>query len=210
MLRQLLSQRAEYLTDFLNFTTNATKRENVLRILGLAQRLQTLMWKSHPNFQSEKVRQADFARGVLEKELNAELQRYRFRSAVSAMYHFQIQWLAVASRKQPKSEIRAWKQASKTPVTELVAVQIVLEIASHKQLHRVRECEAPNNKHRNRLCGNWFFATNNKRLVCTDNCRVRKAQGTNEFRQKRREYMRKYNDPSSRRLRRMKMRDSNS
>jgi hypothetical protein len=51
-------------------------------------------------------------------------------------------------------------------------------------LDRVRKC----------ICGRWFFATTNKKEVCSDACRFRKFQDGlgPALKEQRRKYMQKY------------------
>jgi len=61
------------------------------------------------------------------------------------------------------------------------AVMCVLQLALRDELDRVRSCD----------CGKFFFAHRIDQRYCSTGCRVRYHQSSEEFRAKRREYLRK-------------------
>src|SRR5580704_2759260 len=119
-------------------------------------------------------------------------------------FSLSIRHLLVARCASPFWEIAAWKASGKMPIGETGCIQIILELAGQGLLDRLRECDAPHRLCADGRCGAWFVAANNKKTVCGDNCRARKGQHTDEFREKHRKYMRKYNSPAMRRERRMR------
>lgn len=88
----------------------------------------------------------------------------------------------------PESEIywMAQRRPHDEPgtVTATALVQVVLEMTRDGSLERVRKC----------LCGRWFLANTNKKVVCSDSCRFKKfKQGKEEkFNKDRAAYMRGY------------------
>ncbi|MGC2112649.1 MAG: hypothetical protein WA655_24230 [Candidatus Korobacteraceae bacterium] len=192
MIKKLADERGQRLALFLNATDGIPKQRYVLRVIDICHRLLAVMWRSQPNVEEPDVMKVEIRRGILEGELNDALRQYRFRPSVSAFYQFSVHWLPDVRPTMTKLEIERWKTAGQLPIGEVGAIQIVLDLASLGLLDRIRRCEVPYSKGPE-LCGNWFMAINNKKRVCGDNCRVRKGQYGDGFKQKRRSYMRKYN-----------------
>ncbi len=59
---------------------------------------------------------------------------------------------------------------------------VALRLFIEGDLHRVRQC----------VCGVWFYAPRADQLVHSAKCRQKKYQDTDEYRQERRAYMKKY------------------
>jgi len=68
------------------------------------------------------------------------------------------------------------------PVSESIVVQWLIRLTSEHLLDRVRRC----------VCGKWFFAARNQRKSCSPKCRHKLYEQTEEYRRKRRKYMRDY------------------
>jgi len=70
----------------------------------------------------------------------------------------------------------------KRPPGEQVAVWSLTDLASKGLLNMVQQCG----------CGQWFFARRADQKACSPKCRHKNYEQTDEFKTKRREYMREY------------------
>jgi hypothetical protein len=68
------------------------------------------------------------------------------------------------------------------PALEALVAGWLVRLASEHLLDRVRRC----------ICQRWFFAERNNRKSCSPKCRHKLYERTEEYKQARREYMRKY------------------
>jgi hypothetical protein len=75
-------------------------------------------------------------------------------------------------------ETRPWGN----PVSENIVVQWLIRLTSEHLLDRIRRC----------VCGKWFFAARNQRKSCSPKCRHKLYEQTEDYRRKRRKYMRDY------------------
>ena len=69
-----------------------------------------------------------------------------------------------------------------SPVSENIVVQWLIRLTSEHLLDRIRRC----------VCGKWFFAARNQRKSCSAKCRHKLYEQTEDYRQRRRKYMREY------------------
>jgi hypothetical protein len=77
------------------------------------------------------------------------------------------------------------KRTTQTAVSPASALKVIAELASNQILERMRQCEA---------CMKWFFARTNKKMVCSNACRLAKFKEADQqtYKQNRAEYMRHY------------------
>jgi hypothetical protein len=68
------------------------------------------------------------------------------------------------------------------PAPESLVADWLVRLTSEHLLDRVRRC----------ICQKWFFAARNNRKSCSPKCRHKLYERTDEYKQARREYMRKY------------------
>jgi len=68
------------------------------------------------------------------------------------------------------------------PIGEQVAVEQVIHLVSIKKFHLLRQCV---------VCDKWLLATKSDQVTCSVPCRRRAYQQTDEYKAKRREFMRK-------------------
>jgi hypothetical protein len=147
--------------------------------------LQSFRWKEPPSVETlEKGIGREVRKAQLEKTLNQALNN-RFRPCVSVDYRFNVIWLP-APAKPTKAQISRYRdsgnQLSKFPISEMSAIQIALEMATAGTVGRIRQCR----------CGEWFMANTNKKLVCSGACRFKKYQEKKEVKEKRKMYMKTY------------------
>lgn len=110
---------------------------------------------------------------ALEVELNERIQHY---PTVPAFY---FDW----GREWCIDEVRFSDKPSQD-AGEWVAARGVIELAKLRMLANVRRC----------ICGRWFFATRVDQRSCSSKCRHKNYEQTSDFKAKRREYMRSYNE----------------
>lgn len=79
-------------------------------------------------------------------------------------------------------DTRDWKTRAEIG-DEHFAVEMILEAFRKGYLSRYRECAQ---------CRSWFYALTNHQRFCKDSCRKRYASKSDEYRGKRRAYMRRY------------------
>jgi hypothetical protein len=108
-------------------------------------------------------------------DLNALLLRYKWHPYIfgfaGSESHFRIQHAIVGEHSDPELAV------------EHLAIQWIIE--NIDTVHRVRRC------HRLQ-CRKWFFAVVEHQKYCRNNCRQGDASKEEEFKDKRRTYMRKY------------------
>src|SRR5271157_3194381 len=68
------------------------------------------------------------------------------------------------------------------PAGEALAARGVMELARQRLLDRIRRC----------ICGTWFFARFMHQRSCSDRCRHKNYEQSEEFKENRRTYMRSY------------------
>jgi hypothetical protein len=64
-----------------------------------------------------------------------------------------------------------------------VQVRCVVQLIGQGTILRIRRCKQ---------CTSWFFAHFSHQEFCKTSCRIKHFAGTEEFKEKRRKYMRKY------------------
>jgi len=124
-------------------------------------------------------------------ELNSRLSKYRWSPVVmnsmTVNSYFHIHFV---SGRNPILTEDAWNAPRSKASLEHEAVDwIVKNIGA---VHRIRRC------HRSQ-CRKWFFAVTDHQKYCGNNCRQGDAAQGESFKEKRREYMRKYRKEESER-----------
>jgi len=136
-------------------------------------------------------------------DLNARLSKYKWtpvvRNSVTINSYFQITFEAgpnpVLVKPRPYGERIDFNTPSGAAFFENRAVQWIVQNVG--TVHRIRRC------HRSQ-CRKWFFAVTDHQKYCGDSCRKRDAAQGDDFKEKRRLYMRKYRDDESEREARVK------
>jgi hypothetical protein len=110
-------------------------------------------------------------------KLNAVLDDFRFVPVIGGLDQYVVLWRA-ATRRPASTE------AGPPILTAESLVKVILEMTEDGTIERVRKC----------LCGRWFLAQTNKKVVCSDACRFRKfkQQSDEGFNKDRAQYMRGY------------------
>jgi hypothetical protein len=116
----------------------------------------------------------------LHEKINRSLSKYemlpevRFGTRVDAPNAWLVRWCT-----------RETQHGSNTPVpqSEGGAVGLILQLAERGVVHRVSECSE---------CGNWYFARFSHQKFCGGACQKKHFRDSEEWRAKRREYMREY------------------
>jgi hypothetical protein len=136
-------------------------------------------------------------------ELNARLSEYEWnpvvRNSVTVNSYFQISFEAGPNpalvKPGPFGERIDFNTPSGAAFFENRAVQWIVQNVG--AVHRIRRC------HRSQ-CRKWFFAVTDHQKYCGASCRKRDAAQGDDFKEKRRLYMRKYRDDESEREARAK------
>lgn len=180
------------LTAYLN-GSGVPGRNRILDILNDMQRLEgiqspvfseqiegpllvTRKGRSEPNPAYKKVAPEKY-RVQLEIDrllasINKRLARYRFWPYMLGVY--QARWAMAWSQKRP---------AKKYKMGEAQALEIILNLARAAHLNRLRTCTR---------CQRWLYAKFRHQAFCSTKCRQMQYTRTEEFKAKRRLYMRRY------------------
>jgi hypothetical protein len=191
--KTIASLADRYLISLLNMKSNGvTKR--VTRIIELCRAATQLTEQiSHfsINGTAHNVALKEERHQIL-VDLNTYLSKYKWtpvvRNSVSVDSYFQITFEAGPN---PVVEERLcgalapidFNTSEGAAFVENRAVQWI--VRNIGKVHRVRRC-------RRLQCGKWFFAVTDHQKYCDDPCRKRDAEQGEDFKEKRRLYMRKY------------------
>jgi hypothetical protein len=88
-----------------------------------------------------------------------------------------------------------WNARSEAEYQEKVAIQSLLDELSVGRINRFRVC---------RQCDRWFYAVAAHQISCSEACRKKHASTSEDFKAKRREYMKKYRKQEQARNKRAK------
>lgn len=170
--------QAERLIDSLNAAESEPEHAEVMRIFGLCRQLDELRKTAppmpYPSEPTPKIFSYEIKASRLLTAVNDALGKFQFRPALGGRYR--VNWLPARPHAFTDSEVKRAQQSGKLPTPPLAAVQLLLEMLEAGTLDRIRQC----------FCGRWFFATTNKKRVCSDACRFQK------FNDQRAEYMKEY------------------
>jgi hypothetical protein len=85
----------------------------------------------------------------------------------------------------PDGERVSWFLVTEDSLMGLLSVQVrcVVQLIGQGTILRIRRCKQ---------CTSWFFAHFSHQEFCKTSCRIKHFAGTEEFKEKRRKYMRKY------------------
>jgi hypothetical protein len=85
----------------------------------------------------------------------------------------------------PDGERVSWVLSAQETPMPLISVQVrsILRLIEDGTLLKIRKCQQ---------CGRWYFAHYWHQQYCTTSCRRKHLSGTEEFKEKRRKYMRNY------------------
>jgi len=124
-------------------------------------------------------RQLSFDR--LHAVVNRELAQFQFRPYANRAWErgrWYVNWLVSPQNHEPRELRRGGTQMSAG-----TAVQLILDFARAGQLSRLRRCSR---------CQKWFFAGFRHQTFCSTPCQQKHYTHSDEWRAKRREYMRGY------------------
>lgn len=107
--------------------------------------------------------------------INRELRRFRFLPFVSPlMGKWDLRWL-ISHQKG--------RTSTKKSLGDGVALHLILDFAKAGYLNRLRRCLR---------CQEWFYASVRHQNFCSTNCQQKHYADSDEWRTKRRDYMRNY------------------
>jgi len=138
-----------------------------------------------PGLIGSKSQFANFRRvsGLVNK-LNKALANFRLRP------HFEkkaglagrVSWFHATNKNRLNIGILAGGNYDEIPFDEGDAIWSLLRLFEEGRLHRLRKC----------ACGKWFYGRFSHQAFCANPCQQRDFRKTDEFRRKRRKYMREY------------------
>jgi hypothetical protein len=108
------------------------------------------------------------------RQVNALLGRYTRSPMIQVTHYYRM--LDLPNWKLPKRHLDEEE-------LEHFAVEMILEAIRNGPLSRYRQCDQ---------CRRWFYAATPRQRFCRDSCRKRYASKSEEYRAKRRVYMRHY------------------
>jgi hypothetical protein len=177
----------EMLATFLNSAKDDVTQSHAVGIFELCHQLDSLR-KSKPPFPFPQKPTAAVTEYVnkrydLLKAVNQALSKYHFHPHLVGHDPYQVNWMVAEPTGQ---EIKNPAQAigDSILIPPISAINIILEMTANGTLDRVRQC----------ICGRWFFAATNKKVVCSDACRFEKykQKDNDAFKKNRADYMRTY------------------
>jgi hypothetical protein len=124
----------------------------------------------------------------LMRAINDALREFQFRPALGVPEYgrYRVGWVpAFVPGPADDPDVKRLKEnPHEIPTSPTAVVKVILDMVEDGALDRIRQC----------FCGRWFFATTNKKRVCSDACRFQKFKhgDAKGFRDQRAEYMREY------------------
>lgn len=123
-------------------------------------------------FQKRELEASNTRGRRLAAEVNKRLRFYKWSPGISTPDFEQM------FRGHPQ-----WNERSEEEYQEKVAIQCLLDELCEGRINRFRVC---------RQCNRWFYAVAHHQVSCSEGCRKKHAATSEEFKAKRREYMKKY------------------
>lgn len=154
------------LLDWLNREDSAGARR-VLQVITLAQEGHRFAERTRFAVSNDEYLSCTDRLSAVLSKLNATLFRYNSKTEIMYSHASLCSRTLFSSSRANKSEV--------------VAVAFLIEYLA--LVHRIRRCGE---------CQKWFFAITDHQKFCRDGCRKRRASYGEEFREKRRAYMRHY------------------
>ena len=93
-----------------------------------------------------------------------------------------VSWVHAANRNRLNISVFAGGAFDEIPFSEADAIASVLRLLEEDQVHRLRRC----------ACGKWFYQRFAHQTFCANPCQQRDFRKTDEYREKRRKYMREH------------------
>ncbi|SRR5216684_495759 len=128
-------------------------------------------WPSF-SFQKHELKTLSRRGGRLAADVNRQLRFYRWSPGIT------VPRFEETFRERPQ-----WNARSEADYQEKLAISFLLEELHQGRINRFRVC---------RQCQLWFYAVTHHQISCTDSCRKKFASTADEFKAKRREYMKAY------------------
>jgi len=167
----------EQVISWLNAGRKSPAKSRITRIIQLLRQQKALASLGEAKTDAERLRQlrlVKFVSGSSPLELDDLLARYWvsprvlfFREGPRMLY------ATTDTHGKPKEKIER---------NEIAAAMCVMHLAVRDELDRVRKCD----------CGKFFLARRLDQLYCSTKCRVRYHQSSEEFKAKRRKYLREW------------------
>ena len=167
----------EQLISWLNAGRTSHAKRRVTRVVQLLQQQQSLARLTTAKTDAERQRHLQRIQGPLSGnplELDDLLARYWLSPRV---FFFEP-----GPRMLYATTNTQGKQIAKVDRDEIAAAMCVLRLAVREELDRVRKCD----------CDNFFLARRLDQIHCSTNCRIRHHQSSEDFKAKRRKYLREW------------------
>jgi hypothetical protein len=179
-------------SQWMNATRSTPENQRVLDLLESTQRLQRLQASSnfaHVDLRSLKVlgtksqKKKSVELGKLLRTINKEIGGYTFRPRyyLRSVSRGDLEWAPVVNR--TKVNVVVSPEGDRYPMTEDLVVGRILELAKQGLVHRLRRC---------RRCRLWYFAHFTHQRFCGRRCQQANFRQSENFKMKRRVYMRKH------------------
>ena len=127
------------------------------------------------------MKDSEFAYYKCLEQLTDALKRYQWRSSVEGDitgFAEKLVWEGVLERTKPNSDYFHWEYAT--------VRRLLDDTRTPGEISRFRRCSD---------CRNWFYAATSHQRFCGDACRRHFTASSPEFKQKRRDYMKKVYRP---------------
>jgi hypothetical protein len=162
-------------TKFLNEETDEPTRAEVLKVFKLCRELDALRRSKEGMLSADELHKNGTQVQSTLARLNSVLKVFRFIPFLYGGDPYQVFWRGMSAE---------GTELGTRTIPAANFVKVILDMTEVGTIDRVRQC----------ICGRWFVAQTNKKVVCSDACRFKKfKQGDQEaFNKERAEYMREY------------------
>ena len=180
---------------WLNITMGTPANARIIELLKIVKKLEAqtnqtkplgvtlLTWKVPKRSAIQKSNRRRVSR--LATELNNRLSKYRIYPEIFPRQkgRWLLRWRPLVNGPETQITVSAAGDTETYPFTEGDTLLRILGIAETGDLHRLRQC---------RHCGNWLFARVRHQDYCNTECQQLNFRTSDEFKDKRKRYMRKY------------------
>jgi hypothetical protein len=135
-------------------------------------------------FDEEKLQRLTERGRKLTETINTQLTFYKWSPSIFTNHFEEFR------------EFPQWNAKSETEYQEKSAIHAILEELCEGRIDRFRIC---------RNCSRWFYAVAQHQVSCSEACRKKHASTSEDFKAKRREYMKKYRKQEQARNKRAKL-----
>jgi len=174
LLASTLENTPDQVISWFNTGRKSPAKSRIARIIQLLQQQRALVSFDSAKTDAERQRQLRLVRSVSGNPL--ELDDLLARYWVSPRVIF----FPKGPRMLYATTDPSGKPRDKIGTDEIAAAMCVMHLAVRDELDRFRKCD----------CGKFFLAGRLDQIYCSTNCRVRYYQSSEEFKAKRRKYLR--------------------